>query len=198
MPVTKRTWYILVQEPEIDASIYICIYLTRDRGRVRCLVTGQCELWGMLYQKLKWTPLVFKFAIKILCPLGIVPPVHWTSHPHWPGLSNCPVQSVHNLLHLLSEYDLLNHLRCIGFFRFILDRHGAKGSMCLHKEWASTPTPFAFQTTVADIATYAPEYREKTMTLSEFFPAKSQCFVMSPPHYGSLAEVPVCLSLSLC
>ena len=70
--------------------------------------------------------------------------------------------------------------------------------MCLHKEWASTPTPFAFQTTVADIATYAPEYREKTMTLSEFFPVKSQCFVMSPPHYGSLAEVPICLWLSLC
>lgn len=124
--------------------------------------------------------------------------IHWMSHPHWPGLSNCPVQSVHNLLHLLSEYDLLNHLLCIDFFRFILDRHGAKGSMCLHKEWASTPTPFAFQTTVADIATYAPEYREKTMTLSEFFPAKSQCFVMSPPHYGSLAEVAICLSLSLC
>ena len=79
-----------------------------------------------------------------------------------------------------------------------MDRHGAKGSMCLHKEWASTPTPFAFQTTVADIATYAPEYREKTMTLSEFFPAKSQCFVMSPPQYGSLAEVPIRLLLSLC
>lgn len=54
MLVTKRTWYILVQEPEIDASIYICTYLTRDRGRVRCFVTGQCELWGILYQKLKW------------------------------------------------------------------------------------------------------------------------------------------------
>ena len=73
--------------------------------------------------------------------------------------------------------------------RFILDKRGAKGSLCVHKEYASTSEPMVLQTTVMDITTHAPEYQEKSITLDRFFAPKSQCFVMSPPHYGSLAEV---------
>lgn len=73
--------------------------------------------------------------------------------------------------------------------RFVLDRHGPKGNLCVHKEWAAVPEPYVYQTSVADITAHAPEYQEKSITLDSFFPPKTQCFVMSPPHYGSLAEV---------
>ena len=61
--------------------------------------------------------------------------------------------------------------------------------MCLHKEWANFPEPFAYQTTVRDITAFAPEFREKVTTLSELFLPKTYCFILSNPHYGSLAEV---------
>ena len=61
--------------------------------------------------------------------------------------------------------------------------------MCLHKEWANFPEPFAYQTTVRDITAYAPEYKEEVSTLSELFLPKTHCFILSNPHYGSLAEV---------
>ncbi len=72
---------------------------------------------------------------------------------------------------------------------YILDRQGPKGSLCLLKQWSTIPEPYAYQTTITDIAIHAPEYKDKGVTLEELFPPKSQCFIMAPPHYGSLAEV---------
>ena len=73
--------------------------------------------------------------------------------------------------------------------RYIIDKRKEKGSVCLHKEWANIPEPFAYQTTVRDITAFAPEFRERVTTLKELFPPKSHCFILSTPHYGSLAEV---------
>lgn len=83
--------------------------------------------------------------------------------------------------------------------RYIVNKQGAKGTVCLLKEWSPIPEPFVYQTTVTDITAFAPEYKEQATTLTDLFPAKSQCFIMSPPHYGSLAEVRmyVCTSVRL-
>ena len=75
------------------------------------------------------------------------------------------------------------------FLSYILDRQGPKGALCIHKQWSTVPVPYPYQVTIMDIAAHAPEYREEGLTLPELFPPKSQCFVMAPPHYGSLAEV---------
>ena len=73
--------------------------------------------------------------------------------------------------------------------RYVVDKRKEKGSVCLHKEWANFPEPFAYQTTVRDITAFAPEFKEKVTTLSELFQPKTHCFILSNPHYGSLAEV---------
>ena len=77
-----------------------------------------------------------------------------------------------------------------------MDKHKEKGSVCLHKEWANIPEPFAYQTTVRDITAFAPEFREKVTTLTELFPPKTHCFILSNPHYGSLAEACAIVSVS--
>ena len=68
-----------------------------------------------------------------------------------------------------------------------------KGTVHLQKEWAPIPEPYAYQTTVKDITAFAPEFRDKVTDLAELFPPKSQCFILSPSHYGKLAEVCVCV-----
>ena len=72
---------------------------------------------------------------------------------------------------------------------YILDKHGPKGAMVMQKQWSPNMDPFPHQITVVDIAAHAPEFREKAITLEQLFPPKSECFIVSPPHYGSLAEV---------
>ena len=79
----------------------------------------------------------------------------------------------------------------LSIHRYIVDKHKKKGSVCLQMEWATIPEPFAYQTTVKDITAFAPEFRETVTTLTELFPPKSHCFILSTPHYGSLAEVSV-------
>ena len=86
-------------------------------------------------------------------------------------------------------YLYIQHAFFVYHLRYIVDKHKEKGSVCLHKEWANFPEPFAYQTTVRDITAFAPEFREKVTTLSELFLPKTYCFVLSNPHYGSLAEV---------
>ena len=72
---------------------------------------------------------------------------------------------------------------------YILDKHGPKGTMVIQKQWSPNADPFPYQITVMDITAHAPEFREKAITLEDLFPPKCQCFIVSPPHYGSLAEV---------
>lgn len=60
----------------------------------------------------------------------------------------------------------------------------------LHKQWSSTPTAYALQTTVKDIktkdkASEGPAYR----SVDELFPRGCMCFVLAPPHYGAMGEV---------
>ena len=82
--------------------------------------------------------------------------------------------------------------------RYIVDKRKEKGSVCLHKEWATIADPFPYQTMVRDITAFAPEFREEVTSLQELFPPKSHCFILGTPHYGSLAEVGVVGGWSLC
>ena len=56
--------------------------------------------------------------------------------------------------------------------RYVVDKRKEKGSVCLHKEWANFPEPFAYQTTVRDITAFAPEFKEKVTTLVRALPTK--------------------------
>ena len=89
-----------------------------------------------------------------------------------------------------SDVPLVLHLTVLTpHCSYIMDRQHGRGAVCLHKEWAPLPSPFPCSTLVLDIAAFAPEFRENITSLEELFPPKCQCFIMSTPHYGSLAEV---------
>lgn len=79
--------------------------------------------------------------------------------------------------------------RLVSTCSYALDKQGPKGTMYVQKQWATNPEPHPYQTTVVDITAHAPELRERRMTLEDLFPPKSHCFLISPPHYGSPAEV---------
>lgn len=85
--------------------------------------------------------------------------------------------------------ELLLYAQVLQGKRYIVSKHGARGAVALIKEWSSLAEPFVYQTSVKDILAFAPEYKEEISSLTDLFPPKSHCFVTSPPHYGSLAEV---------
>lgn len=70
-----------------------------------------------------------------------------------------------------------------------MDKRKGEGVVCLHKEWAGCAEPFPLQTTILDIASFAPEYKEQATTLTELFPVGSHCFLTSSSYYGREAEV---------
>jgi len=70
-----------------------------------------------------------------------------------------------------------------------VDRKGDRSRVFLHKEWAVHPEPFPYQTTVKDIAAFAPDHKIKSMSLTELFPAGAQCFLLTGAQYGCQAEV---------
>lgn len=65
---------------------------------------------------------------------------------------------------------------------------GAHGKMCLEKQWAGVPLPFAYQVILQDI-----EVQESSLPLyksiNEVFPVKSTIFMLGHPHYGAQGEV---------
>ncbi|XP_002730377.1 5'-3' exoribonuclease 1-like [Saccoglossus kowalevskii] len=65
---------------------------------------------------------------------------------------------------------------------------GAGGLITLEKQWESTPTTFALQTTVKDIAAYDPSFKQFS-NLEDLFPPESECFMLGTPHYGCMGEV---------
>ena len=93
----------------------------------------------------------------------------------------------------VGNVELLIYAQVLQGKRYVVNKRGAgaKGMVALVKEWSPIPEPFIYQTTVKDIAAFAPEYKEPVTSLTELFPPKSHCFIVSPPHYGSLAEVRV-------
>ena len=92
----------------------------------------------------------------------------------------------------VGNVELLLYAQVLQGKRFVVSKRGAKGTVALVKEWSPIPEPFVYQTTVRDIAAFAPDYKERVSSLTELFPPKSHCFIVSPPHYGSLAEVRAC------
>ena len=97
----------------------------------------------------------------------------------------CPHDYHMHLCHMT-----ISHAVCLC--RYIVDRKRGDGTVCLHKEWAVHPEPFPLQVTIADISSFAPEYREQATTLTELFPIGSQCFITASTQYGCQAEVRGC------
>ena len=85
--------------------------------------------------------------------------------------------------------ELLVYSQVLQGKRYVVSKKGDRGTVALVKEWAPLPEPYPYQTTVRDIAAFAPDYKEQVSSLEELFPVKSNCFITSPLHYGSLAEV---------
>ena len=92
-------------------------------------------------------------------------------------------------------------------YRYILDKDSdTKGTVCLQKQWSNVVEPFAFQSMVHDLAAHCPLDRTLINTLEELFLPESTCFLLTPPHYGSMAQViihwykkgSVCLFVCMC
>ena len=110
----------------------------------------------------------------------------------------------HDIPHALQElfpcymiYHMTTHVShdiilCCVLCRYIVDRKHGDGTVCLHKEWAVHPEPFPLQVTIADISSFAPEYREQATTLTQLFPVGAQCFITASTQYGCQAEVRGC------
>ena len=71
----------------------------------------------------------------------------------------------------------------------MVDKKGDRSRVNLHKEWAVHPEPFPYQTMVRDITAFAPNYKNKPMSVTELFPVGAQCFLMAALQYGCQAEV---------
>uniref|UniRef100_A0A2R5LDG2 5'-3' exoribonuclease 1 n=1 Tax=Ornithodoros turicata TaxID=34597 RepID=A0A2R5LDG2_9ACAR len=65
---------------------------------------------------------------------------------------------------------------------------GLRGRITLERQWAQHNVPFALQTIVQDIPTYAPDIQE-FKTIEEVFPQGKLCFMIGFPHYGCQGEV---------
>ncbi len=89
----------------------------------------------------------------------------------------------------LGNVELLIYAHVLQGKRYVVSKGGDKGTVALVKEWSPIGEPFAYQTCVRDIAAFAPDYKVQVSSLTELFPPKTNCFIISPPHYGSLAEV---------
>ncbi len=89
----------------------------------------------------------------------------------------------------LGNIELLVYVQVLQGKRYVVNKRGAKGTVALVKEWSQVIETFAYQTCVRDIAAFAPDYKEQVSSLTELFPPKTDCFIVSPPHYGSLAQV---------
>ncbi len=74
--------------------------------------------------------------------------------------------------------------------RYVVDKKGDRNKVFQHKEWAQHPEPFPYQTSVRDIATLAPNYKDKFMNLTDLFPVGAHCFILATSlQYGCQAEV---------
>ena len=84
-----------------------------------------------------------------------------------------------------------------------MDKKGDRNRVFLHKEWAVHPEPFPYQTAVKDITAFAPDHKNKSMSLTDLFLIGCQCFLMTGPQYGCQAEVSsmllcVCACVHVC
>jgi hypothetical protein len=68
------------------------------------------------------------------------------------------------------------------------DVHPKTGQVVLAKEWEYQPWHCAIQTCLKDLHIHTDE-EEQITSIMQLFPAHSECFLLTNPHYGSMAKV---------
>jgi hypothetical protein len=85
----------------------------------------------------------------------------------------------------IGDMYMLIYAREMSGRRYVCGQHGV---VTLEKQWQSTPTVYAHQIVVKDIAVQDNSFVQ-FKTLDSLFPANTKVFLLGKPNYGALGEV---------
>lgn len=85
----------------------------------------------------------------------------------------------------IGETKFLVHVRLLLGKKYIFP---SRGKVHVEKHWNETPTCYAYQTIVKDIATHSNNGQLYT-TVKDIFEPGTICFMLGHPYYGAMGNV---------